>query len=57
MYFVRFGDVCVRYVGKKRDKDDLPEDTFVIDYKSVLAAVREAWPILEMDIRERQVGK
>jgi len=26
-------------------------------YKSVLAAVREAWPILEMDIRERQVGK
>jgi len=32
MYFVRFGDVCVRYAGEKWDKDDLPEDTFVIDY-------------------------
>lgn len=26
-------------------------------YKSILAAVREDWPVLEMDIRERQVGK
>jgi len=26
-------------------------------YKSILSAVREAWPFLEMDIRVRQVGK
>ena len=26
-------------------------------FKSVLAAVRENWSVLEMDIRERQVGK
>ena len=25
-------------------------------YKSVLTAVRDDWPILEMDIRERQIG-
>ena len=25
-------------------------------YKSILTAVREAWPVLEMDIRERQTG-
>ena len=32
MYFVRFGEACVRYTGKKWDKKDLPEDTYVFDY-------------------------
>jgi hypothetical protein len=32
MYFVRFGDICVRFTGKNWDERELPEFTSVYDY-------------------------
>ena len=43
--------------GSHFDVIFLHEEGAQLVYKSVLAAVGTAWPILEMDIRERQVGK
>ena len=32
MYFVRYGDICVRFTGKGWDERKLPEFTSVYDY-------------------------
>ena len=32
MYFVRYGDICVRFTGKTWDERELPEFTSVYDY-------------------------
>ncbi len=32
MYFVRYGDICVRFTGKNWDERELPEFTSVYDY-------------------------
>ena len=32
MYFVRYGDICVRFTGKGWDERELPEFTSVYDY-------------------------
>ncbi len=43
--------------GSHFDVIFLHEEGAQLVFKSVLAAVRENWSALEMDIRERQVGK
>ena len=32
MYFVRYGDICVRFTGRNWDERELPEFTSVYDY-------------------------
>ena len=48
MYFVRFGEVCVRFAGKKWDKKDLPEDTSVIDYDN-----EDRWSLDDLERESR----